>query len=160
MVIKKGGKKGKKGKKIVTNEIERQLVFKDVDQEYAQTTKLLGNCRCSVICVDGTEKLAHIRGSMRKKQWIKVGDIVLVSLREYEEKKCDIIYLYNLKEARRLKNMGELPENMRINENIDLLEKEDEEDIGFDIEENEENEEDKINQENFKKDFEDNFKYI
>jgi translation initiation factor 1A len=163
MPIKKGGKKGKKGKKIKdNNEVERELVFKDIEeyQEYAQVTKLLGNCRCTVSCIDGAEKLAHIRGNMTKKQWIKSGDIVLVSIREFEQNKCDIIYLYNLKEARKLKTMGELPSNIKINENVDLTEKEDEEDIGVDIMEEQEKEEQENLKETFVKDFEDNFKFI
>lgn len=165
MPIKKGGKKGKKGKKVKdNNEIERILEFKSVEdnQEYAQVTKLLGNCRCSVLCVDGVERLAHIRGTMtKKKQWIKVGDLVLVSLREFEQNKCDVIYLYTLKEARRLKLLGELPQDIKINENMDLLEKEDEEDIGIDIIDNEEEiETERIKKEQFKNDFDGNFKFI
>lgn len=164
MPIKKGGKKGKKGKKAKdNNEIERELVFKDIEQyqEYAQVTKLLGNCRCTVSCIDGAEKLAHIRGTMtKKKQWIKSGDIVLVSIREFEQNKCDIIYLYNLKEARKLKIMGELPSNIKINENVDLTEKEDEEDIGVDIVEEQEEDDEENRKETFVKEFEDNFKFI
>ena len=167
MVVKKGGKKGKKAKKVKdNNEIERPLEFKSIEdnQEYAQVIKLLGNCRCTVSCIDGTERLAHIRGTMtKKKQWIKAGDIILVSLREFEQNKCDVIYLYTLKEGRKLKSLGELPENIKINENLDLLEKENEEDIGIDIvEDNEDDEEDNITQlkEQFKTDFEQNFKYI
>ena len=98
----------------------------------------------------------------KKKQWIKAGDIILVSLREFEQNKCDVIYLYTLKEGRKLKSLGELPENVKINENLDLLEKENEEDIGIDIVEDNEDDEDDLTQlkEQFKSDFEQNFKYI
>jgi translation initiation factor 1A len=111
MVIKKGGKKGKKGKKPTTvNEIERELVFKADDQEYCQVIKLLGNCRLEGKCFDGKTRLCHIRGSMTKKKvWIKVNDIVLVSLREFEDAKCDVLYLYNPKEIKRLQTLGEIP---------------------------------------------------
>ena len=164
MVVKKGGKKGKKAKKVKDdNIIERELDFKNVEdnQEYAQVTKLLGNCRCTVFCIDGIERLAHIRGSMtKKKQWIKIGDIILVSIREFEQSKCDVLFLYNLKEARRLKNLGELPENIKINENIDLVEKDNEEDIGVDIAEHDDDEEEEIKKEKFKNDFDENFKFI
>jgi len=161
MTVKKKG--GKKAKKIKDNtEIERILEFKSIEdnQEYAQVIKLLGNCRCTVSCIDGVERLAHIRGNMtKKKKWVKVGDITLVSLREYEQNKCDIIYLYTLKEARKLKNLGELPDNIKINENLDLTEKEIDEDIGFDIvEENEEVEQ--YEKEKFKNEFNENFKFI
>jgi translation initiation factor 1A len=111
MVIKKGGKKGKKGKKpTAVNEVERELVFKAEDQEYCQVVKLLGNCRLEGKCFDGKTRLCHIRGSMTKKKvWIKVNDIVLVSLREFEDAKCDVLYLYNQKEIKRLQTLGEIP---------------------------------------------------
>jgi translation initiation factor 1A len=159
MPPKKGGKKGKKGKKTnIDKEVERALVYKNVEelQEYAQVTKLLGNCRCDVLCVDGINRLAHIRGNMRKKVWIKSGDIVLVSLREYEDAKADIIYLYTTKEAKNLKIYGELPETFKINENIDITSKEENDDLGVDFREEDDEESDK----EVIKDFEEEFKFI
>ena len=155
-VKKKGQKKGKKIKD--SDDIERTLVFKDTLQlqEYAQVVKLLGNCRCEVNCVDGTTRLAHIRGNMRKKVWIKAGDIVIVSLREYEDAKCDIIYLYKLRESKKLKIYKEIPESFKINE--DMLENVNEEDIGvdFETEDDKKNKED-MEKEEFNKNFEQNF---
>lgn len=156
MVIKKGGKKGKKMKSNNESETNRELVFKNIEQlqEYAQVVKILGNCRCELYCFDGITRLGHIRGTMRKKVWIKGSDVVLVSLREYEKSKCDIIYLYKTNEVKSLKYYGELPENVKINENE--AEKE-EEDIGIDFED--ENDEEK-SKENFKENFEENFNNI
>lgn len=69
MVKKTGGgnKHKKKKNNPSTTEIERELIFKVESQEYAQVTKLLGNCRLEVQCFDGKTRLANIRGSMRKK---------------------------------------------------------------------------------------------
>ena len=53
---------------------------------------------------------------MRKKVWINQGDIVLVSLRDFQDQKGDIILKYYAEEARKLKMYGELPDNARINE--------------------------------------------
>ena len=53
---------------------------------------------------------------MRKRVWINVGDIVLVSLREFQDNKADIIWKYTPDEARSLKAYGELPANVRPNE--------------------------------------------
>jgi translation initiation factor 1A len=109
MVInKKGGKKGKKGKRP-SEQVERKIVFKEEFQEYCQVTKLLGNCRLEGNCFDGKTRQCNIRGSMRKKIWIKVGDIVIVSLREFEDNKCDIIYLYQPKEVKKLINSEKKP---------------------------------------------------
>jgi translation initiation factor 1A len=152
MVIKKGGKKGKKMKSNNESETNRELVYKDIEQfqEYAQVVKILGNCRCELYCFDGITRLGHIRGNMRKKVWIKTGDIILVSLREYEKSKCDIIYLYKANEVKSLKSYGELPDNVKINENET---EKDDEDIGVDFED----EDDEENKEKAKKDFQQNF---
>lgn len=111
----KGGKNRRRGK----NESEgfkRELVIKEEGQEYAQVTKMLGNGRLDATCFDGIKRLAHIRGKMRKKVWINQGDIILVSLREFQDDQCDVIVKYTPDEARALKSQGELPEHARINE--------------------------------------------
>ena len=35
--------------------------------EYGQVTKMLGNGRVEVLCIDGVARLCHIRGKLRKK---------------------------------------------------------------------------------------------
>jgi len=47
------------------NGIVRLLLF--CVPEYAQVTKMLGNGRLEAMCFDGTKRLCHIRGKLRKK---------------------------------------------------------------------------------------------
>lgn len=68
--------------------------------EYAQVTKMLGNGRLQAQCFDGETRLAHIRGKMRKKVWINQGDIILISLREFQDDKADVIVKYTVEEVR------------------------------------------------------------
>ena len=77
---------------------------------------MLGNGRLDALCFDGEKRLAHIRGKLRKKVWINQGDIILLSLREYQDEKADVIMKYTADEARSLKAYGELPETAKINE--------------------------------------------
>lgn len=77
---------------------------------------MLGNARVEAFCFDGVSRLCQIRGQMRKRVWINMGDIVLVSLREFQDSKADIIWKYTPDEARSLKAYGELPANVRPNE--------------------------------------------
>jgi translation initiation factor 1A len=111
----KGGKNRRRGKNENDNE-KRELIFKEEGQEYAQVVRMLGNGRLSTYCFDGQNRLAHIRGKLRKKVWINQGDIVLLSIRDFQDEKADVILKYNSDEARSLKAYGELPENARINE--------------------------------------------
>ncbi|XP_043316151.1 eukaryotic translation initiation factor 1A, Y-chromosomal-like isoform X2 [Cervus canadensis] len=79
----KGGRNKRKGKK--ENEYKnRDLVFKQDGQEYAQVTKMLGNARLEAVCSDGVTRICHIRGSLRNKVWINTSDIILVGLRDYQ----------------------------------------------------------------------------
>ncbi len=72
-------------------------------------------------CIDGVKRLCHIRGKMRKKVWVNTGDIVLLGLREYQDEKADVILKYMADEARSLKQYGELPDNIRVNDTDALI---------------------------------------
>jgi len=111
----KGGKNRRRGKNE-NDDMRRELTFKEDGQEYAQVVKMLGNGRLEALCFDGNKRLATIRGKLRKKVWINQGDIILLSLRDYQDNKGDVILKYTADEARSLKAYGELPENAKINE--------------------------------------------
>ncbi|CAD0027856.1 unnamed protein product [Aureobasidium pullulans] len=80
----KGGKNRRRGKNENDNE-KRELTFK----EEGQVVKMLGNGRLEAQCFDGEKRLGHIRGKLRKKVWINQGDIILLSLRDYQDEKGD-----------------------------------------------------------------------
>jgi translation initiation factor 1A len=116
------GKGGKNKKNLLQNDMKekRELIFKEDGQEYGQVFKMLGNGRCDVYCFDGIKRLCHIRGKLRKKIWINIGDIVLIGLRDFQEGKGDIILRYLADESRCLKTYGEIPNNIPLNENISI----------------------------------------
>mmetsp|Transcript_2366 Transcript_2366/g.1698 ORF Transcript_2366/g.1698 Transcript_2366/m.1698 type:complete len:157 (-) Transcript_2366:57-527(-) len=136
----KGGKNYKKGKK--TNEGEgtrRELIFKEDGQEYAQVLRMLGDGRVALHCFDNVARTGLIRGTMRRRVWINIGDIVLIGLREFQPDKADIIHKYNTDEARSLQSYGELPASAKINVTaVDMAmdegdDDDDEEDARFDF---------------------------
>lgn len=97
------------------NEKKRDLIYPEEGQEFGFVQDMLGNGRVNVICEDGTKRVGRIRGSMRKfkhKVIINTGDIILVSVREYENDKVDVIYKYSYEEANYLSYHGELPEKI------------------------------------------------
>ena len=85
--------------------------------------------RLEVQCIDGVKRIGHIRGKMKKRVWIANGDVVLVSLREFENDKCDVVAKYNEDEVRKLKKANEIPENVNLPEAES--EKEKEKDSGY-----------------------------
>jgi translation initiation factor 1A len=112
-----GGSGAKKAKN--TPSTSKQLVFKEEDQDYAIVSNALGAGRMKVLCInDGIksiERIATIRGNMRKKIWINKDDLVLISLRDYQDDRCDIILKYTPDEIKMLKSYGEIPKNISTN---------------------------------------------
>tara|TARA_X000000368_G_scaffold418650_1_gene419202 strand:+ start:704 stop:1120 length:417 start_codon:yes stop_codon:yes gene_type:complete len=111
----KGGKNFKKAKNYETVD-KRQIIYKTEGQEYAIITKMLGNGRCECKCYDGRTRLGHIRGKMHKRVWISIGDTVLVSLREYQDEKADIIHKYTSEETKTLISYNEITGNIKIDD--------------------------------------------
>ena len=112
----KGGKNRKKGKAQQTKE-KRELIFREDGQEYAQVLRLLGGGRVEVQCFDGKKRMGTIRGAMKNRVWINMGDILLISLRDFgDDLKCDIILKYFDEEAKELQELEEIPDHIKIAE--------------------------------------------
>jgi len=85
------------------------LIIKEEQETYGQVLNALGNNRLMVKCFsDGKDRVCTIRGSMRKKIWINKNDIVLVSLRDFQDDKADIIHKYDESDVKKLKKMNEI----------------------------------------------------
>jgi translation initiation factor 1A len=96
------------------------LYLKDQDQVYGKVIQPLGGARFLVSCFDGISRICLVRGKFRNKKllsnsestrlfWIQKDDTVLVSLREFEPKKGDIIYKYTKPEVDYLYDKGHIP---------------------------------------------------
>ncbi|KAI1082110.1 nucleic acid-binding protein [Whalleya microplaca] len=139
-----GGKNCRRYKKDDGQENERELLFKEDSQVYARIEKVFGSGRFSarVLDNDGSPnkqkvRLAIIRGSMRsmrKKVHIVLNDIILLSLREFQDDKADIIHKYTSDEACKLIEYGELPKDALVDLNGDV----DDEDDFFEFAEDDE----------------------
>ena len=82
---------------------------------YAYVIKLLGNCRVLVLCDNGTEAVGVIRGSMRrfnKRVLIETGDILAVSMRDFQDNKVDIVHKYNAEQFKILINNKEISDTL------------------------------------------------
>ena len=117
-INKKGGKKFKKKKNIQTKNI---MVFKEcIEEQYAKVTKMLGNCNIEAKLLDNTTQFCVIPGSMKKKKWIKVGDIILIAIREYQHSKADVLFVYSQSQIETLINNGDIPSNFIITEEQEI----------------------------------------
>ena len=108
------GKQGKKKKKPAQWMQARELEFAGEQQEYGVITKILGDFRYDLnVPNTGKDVRGRLRGSIRKRTRISIGDCVLFSYREFDEKTVDIIHAYKDDEKSKLMRYGEIkpPEN-------------------------------------------------
>jgi len=96
------------GKKKVLSEGElNQLVVPSQTDVLGVATKLLGFDRISVRCQDGHERLCRIRGKMKRRVWIREGDVVLVSPWDFQsDKRGDLTWRYTKAQAEMLRKKG------------------------------------------------------
>jgi len=98
------------GKKKVLSESEiHELVLPSANEVLGIATKMLGFDRLMVKCQDGHERLCRIRGKMKRRVWIRVNDIVVVSPWEFQtESRGDITWRYTRGQAEMLRRRGYL----------------------------------------------------
>ena len=84
-----------------------ELVTADEMQVYGMVTRSLGDKRFECICNDHVTRQCKIRGKFRGRLFVNVHDILLISLREEEDDKADIIQKYSPDEVHELQKMGE-----------------------------------------------------
>jgi translation initiation factor 1A len=80
-----GGKNYKKSKHS-TGEGVVKIQEAEADQMYGRVIKILGNLNMSVYCNDNYTRICKVCGAMRKRVWVNVGDLVIISLRDLDSK--------------------------------------------------------------------------
>lgn len=98
------------GKKKVVSEVDMQnIILPATTDVLGVAVKLLGFDRIMVKCQDGHDRLCRIRGKIKRRVWIREGDIVLVSPWDFQtESKGDIIWRYTRAQADWLRKNGYL----------------------------------------------------
>ena len=80
----KGGKQFKKKAKQSDVDLSTFTIDRQPDQQIARAIRLLGNRNILCYCNDNKVRSCHVRGKMMGRVFIEVGDIVLISLRDFE----------------------------------------------------------------------------
>ena len=100
-----GGKKFRSNKKNYGLEV-RNTVLKESEQNYALVNKVCGSCRFQLTMDNGSKVLGILCCSMKKKRiWVNENDLILVSRRDYENDKVDIIGKYTTDEWEYLRSI-------------------------------------------------------
>ena len=89
----KGNKITKRGR-ASSDEKRSDSPIKEEDQEYMKVVSILGNCRVELEDQYNRKYMGIIRGKMKKRVYVKNRDLVLVSIREFQDGKVDILHKY------------------------------------------------------------------
>ena len=102
-------RKRKKKKRIRSEDEMKNIVLPATTDVLCVVTKLLGFERLRVKCQDGHERICRIRGKMKRRVWVRQGDIVLVSPWDFQsDSRGDVIWRYTRNQAAWLKRKGYL----------------------------------------------------
>lgn len=83
--------------------IDRRLP--EGEEVLGRAEKLLGYDRVMVRCMDGFTRLCRIKGKMKRRVWIRVNDMVIVSPWDFQrDTRGDIIYRYRPNQLDWLRN--------------------------------------------------------
>ncbi|HDI32000.1 MAG TPA: translation initiation factor IF-1A [Thermofilum sp.] len=77
--------------------------------------QFLGYDRARVLCVDGKIRLCRIPGKYKKRMWMRIGDVVLVSPWDFQkDTRGDIIFRYRGSDLQKLEKEGYLEELKKL----------------------------------------------
>ena len=96
-------------RKVRSENTLKTMVLPSVNDVLGLAEKVLGAERFMVKCQDGKERLCRIRGKMKRRAWVREGDIVLVSPWDFQsDKRGDIFWRYRRNQVEWLRNKGYL----------------------------------------------------
>jgi translation initiation factor 1A len=94
-------------KKVLSEEELKELVLPAEGQLLGVVERMLGYDRLRVRCVDGHERLCRIRGKLKRKVWVKEGDVVLIEPWDFQATtRGDVLWRYTEAQVDWLKKNG------------------------------------------------------
>ncbi|MDE0857653.1 MAG: translation initiation factor eIF-1A [Candidatus Poseidoniaceae archaeon] len=85
-----------------------------VNEMFALAEQILGGRRVTVLCADGETRMARIPGKMRRRQWVREGDLIIVWPWDFQDAKADVKHRYTKTQAMYLSRKGILPPDVDI----------------------------------------------
>jgi translation initiation factor 1A len=91
-----------------------RLPNKSKKEIFGIADQLLGASRIKVMCSDGKSRMGRIPGKIKKRMWIREGDLLIVRPWDFQDEKADIIYRYTRTQAISLSRKGLIPKSVDI----------------------------------------------
>ena len=81
-------------RKVLSESNLKELVMPQQGEILGKAIKMTGGDQVIVKCADGETRQCRIRGKLKRRMWIREGDIVLVAPWDFDIRKADILWRY------------------------------------------------------------------
>ena len=81
-----------------------------INEMFAIAEAILGGRRVTVLCADGETRMARIPGKMRRRQWVREGDLIVVQPWDFQDEKANVVMRYTKTQSLYLSRKGVLPD--------------------------------------------------
>ena len=93
-----------------SDKIRVPLPNRKVNEMFAIADQILGGRRVRAGCEDGDSRLARIPGKMRRRQWVREGDLIVVQPWDFQDEKANVVMRYTKTQSLYLSRKGVLPD--------------------------------------------------
>ena len=97
-----------------SGKIRVKMPNRRINEMFALADQILGGRRVSVLCEDGETRLARIPGKMRRRQWVREGDLIIVWPWDFQDSKADVKHRYTKTQSMYLSRKGVLPDDVDV----------------------------------------------
>ena len=86
------------------------LPNRKVNEMFAIADEILGGRRIRAVCEDGLSRISRIPGKMRRRQWVREGDLSVVQPWDFQDEKANVCMRYTKTQSLYLSRKGVLPD--------------------------------------------------
>ncbi len=86
------------------------LPNRKVNEMFAIADEILGGRRLRAVCEDGLSRISRIPGKMRRRQWVREGDLIVIQPWDFQDEKANVCMRYTKTQSLYLSRKGVLPE--------------------------------------------------
>jgi translation initiation factor 1A len=92
------------------DKIRVPLPNRKVNEMFAIADQILGGRRVRAVCEDADSRLARIPGKMRRRQWVREGDLIVLQPWDFQDEKANVVMRYTKTQSLYLSRKGVLPD--------------------------------------------------
>ena len=89
-----------------------RLPNKRKNEQFGIVDQAMGGGHLKIFCQDGKMRMGRIKGKLKKRMWMREGDLVVLIPWEFQDEKADVTYRYTRIQAQNLARRGVIPKHL------------------------------------------------